>query len=103
MKNGKLHQWITSVVSLTDCRVGVLSMLLWLEIDGVLCKRGGNDLLWCCNGECNAEGDWDAASAVVFAVLVVPIVVDIDVAVSTAVAPCEWFVQSYLKDTWILH
>lgn len=30
---------------LTDCLVGVLSMLLWLEIDGVLCKRGGNDLL----------------------------------------------------------
>lgn len=30
---------------LTDCLVGVLSKLLWLEIDGVLCKRAGNDLL----------------------------------------------------------
>lgn len=75
-------------------------------MEGVLCKRGGNDLLWCCKGECNADGDWDAASAdttLVFAVLAVaPLVVDIDVAGSTAVAPCEWFVQSYLKDTWIL-
>lgn len=54
-------------MSLTDCRVGVLSMLLWLEIDGVRFKRGGNDLLWCCKGECNAEGDADASDATVAA------------------------------------
>lgn len=88
-------------MELTDCRVGVLSMLLWLEIDGVLCKRCGNDLLWCCKGECNAEGDWDADSvvaALVFAVfgdVVIGIV--ISVAVAAATAPCEWFVQSYFE------
>lgn len=38
----------------TDCLVGVLSILLWLEMEGVRCRRGGNDLLWCCNGECRA-------------------------------------------------
>lgn len=47
----------------TDCRVGVLSMLLWLEIDGVRFKRGGNDLLWCCKGECNVDGDADTSDA----------------------------------------
>lgn len=94
-------------MTLTDCRVGVLSKLLWLDMEGVLCKRGGKDLLWCCKGECSADGDWDAISAVavlVFAVLIAPTDVDIDVAVSTtAVAPCEWFIQSYLKETWKLH
>lgn len=39
---------------LTDCLVGVLSKLLWLEMEGVRCRRGGNDLLWCCSGECSA-------------------------------------------------
>lgn len=96
---------------LTDCLVGVLSMLLWLEIDGVLCKRGGNDLLWCCKGECNADGDCDAVSAALAFVFAgwlgvgwVVVVVAGGVDVSTDVAPCEWFVQSYLKwNTWILH
>lgn len=80
-------------MSFTECRVGVLSMLLWLEIDGVRFKRGGNDLLWCCSGECNAEGDCDAdasettaAAALVLAVVVVAAVVGVAVVVVVVVA-----------------
>lgn len=80
-------------------------MLLWLEIDGVLCKRCGNDLLWCCKGECNADGDCDAVSDAfvecaggdVVVVFAVDIVVVIGTDVSAAIAPWEWFVQSYLN------
>lgn len=93
----------------------MLSKLLWLEIDGVLCKRGGNDLLWCCKGECSTEGDcddeddvsivftavWLIGTYVCAAVDVVVVIsgVDndgIDVDISTTFVPCEWFVQSYL-------
>lgn len=42
---------------LTEFLDGALSKLLWLEIDGVLCNRGGNDLLWCWRCECKGLGD----------------------------------------------
>jgi len=41
---------------LTEWRDGALSRLLWLDTDGVRCRRGGNDLLWCCSCECNELG-----------------------------------------------
>lgn len=90
-------------------------MLLWLEIDGVLCKRGGNDLLWCCKGECNTEeGDCDddvSADALLVlgvwligvGVVVAIAITDVVVVASTAIAPCEWFAQSCLKGTNVLH
>lgn len=36
---------------------GALSRLLWLDTDGVRCRRGGNDLLWCCKYEWTGLGE----------------------------------------------
>lgn len=84
-------------------------MLLWLEMDGVLCKRGGNDLLWCWSGECKAvddDGDDVVSVAVVLAAVdddvVLPLFVTDAVAAVVFVVSaivlvpwCKWCEQSY--------
>lgn len=46
----------TLVDTLTEVLEGALSKLLWLDIEGVRVRRGGNDLLWCCSCECSGLG-----------------------------------------------
>lgn len=41
---------------LTEVLEGTLSKLLWLDMEGALVSRGGNDLLWCCSWECSGLG-----------------------------------------------
>lgn len=52
-------EWKIGIIqsdTLTEVLDGALSKLLWLDMDGVRVRRGGNDLLWCCKCKCNGLG-----------------------------------------------